>query len=534
MGYQFTLETANTVANLTFSKVTDCFMDILSSDESYYGFMDFLNNLNTNFMSNDIKNHMRIFQKTREVFQHIEVHEHSFDSLSIDQLLQFPEYTVAFQALQDLSKIFSKCRIKSLLLPPIEGKKSNEYEFMTSKSTLKQLVEIHQGHSCLILQPKEQPRNVIALDAFPNFDVALRQADLWPAVLFWDTPDNYVFAPVKSMEQLLLMYKFIKLEDHPISALKKQIEISKHIRSDELYHAAPIIEPINPSHYIFQLSDLHFGAKDVNIAERRLRSLIKTQLSKCEPEDSVSIVVTGDAVDSPNKDMEISYLNFAEQLKIQCGQLPIRVLGNHDINPHGVAKGHLRQSIADSLGGYPKIEVIENAKVILLLFNSNTNGNLAEGEIGTEQMSQMGNYLDEIQNLDDYTLIAVLHHHLLPIPRPDHYEKKWYERIFPGCFVNYSLKLIDADLFLGWLRRRHVKIVLHGHKHIPYLTEKDGITVIACGSSTGQIVHKEKGKTYLSYNMLKINKDTITCTQFAEDIIGAGTVNIRTNVINLH
>ena len=55
------------------------------------------------------------------------------------------------------------------------------------------------------------------------------------------------------------------------------------------------------SHYIFQLSDLHFGAKNVDIAERRLKSLVKSQLSKIELGDSVNFVITGDAVDSPKQ-----------------------------------------------------------------------------------------------------------------------------------------------------------------------------------------------------------------------------------------
>ena len=96
-----------------------------------------------------------------------------------------------------------------------------------------------------------------------------------------------------------------------------------------------------------------------------------------------------------------------------------------------------------------------------------------------------------------------------------------------------SLKLRDADLFFEWLRSRNVRIVLHGHKHIPFFAESGGIVVIGCGSSTGQIVHKEKGKTFISYNVLKISKRSVTCTQFAEEVYGAGAKNIRTEIIEL-
>ena len=87
-------------------------------------------------------------------------------------------------------------------------------------------------------------------------------------------------------------------------------------------------------------------------------------------------------------------------------------------------------------------------------------------------MSEMGNLLDNIGNLGSYLLIAVSHHHLLPIPKPNYYEQRRYEKILPANFMDMSLKLLDADVFSDWLRRRNVRIVLHGHKHIPFLQNR--------------------------------------------------------------
>jgi len=39
MGYRFTLDTANTVANLTFGKVMACYRSLHESEEMFYGFM---------------------------------------------------------------------------------------------------------------------------------------------------------------------------------------------------------------------------------------------------------------------------------------------------------------------------------------------------------------------------------------------------------------------------------------------------------------------------------------------------------------
>lgn len=517
MGYRFTLESANTVANLTFGKVMPCYRDICSSAECYEGFIHFLDEFSHNIYSDEMDRYIARVQKLRESLYRYERYALSPDNadsdIIADQIL-FSDRDL-LDALKGLSRIFARCTTKSLLLPPMKGCNLNDYEFMTSPATLRRLLKFHQGDSCLILQPQERPYKATIFNAFPNFDVALRQADMWPAVLFWEDPDNYVFIPVRSERELLNLYMIVRYETHPLDELRRVAEHKK-----------------KTSHYIFQLSDLHFGAPNVDIAERRLKTLIKSQFSKIDAGDNVSVIITGDAVDSPRQTTEASYYNFAEFIRDRCGQEPIRILGNHDINSHGLAVFHGRQHIAKLVGEYPKINIIEDSKVILLLFNSNTNGNLAEGEIGISQMSEMGNLLDAVENLDNYLLVAVLHHHLLPIPKPSYYDEKWFEKILPSNFMDYSLKLNDSELFFEWLHRRNVRLVLHGHKHIPFLAESDGITVIGCGSSTGQIVHKEKGKTYISYNLIKISNRTVTCSQFVEEVYGAGP-NVHTEIIEL-
>ena len=540
MGYRFSLETASTVANLTFGRVRECFEEILSSDECYWEFMSFIEIFSASFVSDRKEVDMNIVRNVKEAFYRLEVQKREFKHVDIDELIQYSTYSEPFYALKDFSDILSRCKLKSLLLPPMDNNNDEQYSFMTSIKTFKNLMNIHKGDSCLILQPLEKPEKALIFNPFPNFEVALRQADLWPAVLFWDSHGNYAFVPVKSEKQLISLYKYVKIEENPVKALQNLIADKKELADDELQHGEKIIEPINPSYNIIHLSDLHFGANDepisVSTAERRLRSLIKSQLSKFRPEDKVSIVITGDAVDSPDETMETYYQNFAEQLENQCGQMPIRILGNHDVNPKGIRLTHYGQyskTAANAAGVYPKIEIIEDVKVILLLFNSNTDGIWAEGKIGQKQMSEMGNLLDAVKNVEDYTLIAVLHHHLVKIPKPDYYEKRWFEKFVSDDFMEMTLKLLDAQLFLQWLQRRKVKIVLHGHKHIPYVTKQDGITIIGCGSSTGQIVHTEKEKTCISYNVLKITRENVTCTQYAEQVIGAGADVIKTEVIDI-
>jgi predicted phosphodiesterase len=575
MGYRFTLESANTVAKLTFGKVVSCYRDIYSSPESYYGFMSFLDQIPENMYSNEKERYIRDirymrerlegererFDRERERFDrewekfdrewerfdsqwkrfNIEFERFERDYNSWEKykrrrfflecicgarlcysnrfsLFAFDAFD-ALDALDDLSAFFERCAVKSLLLPKMyTDNEDNDYadQFMLSEDTFRKLIRIHEGDSCLIIQPQERPKSAIIFDAFPNFEVAIRQADLWPAVMFWDKYEGYAFVPIKHEDELLNLYEIVKREQHPINEIKRIAEGKR-----------------NPSHYIFQLSDLHFGAKNISIAKKRhrLKSLVNVAVREFSDDDSISFIITGDVMDSPTQNAANDYKEFSEFLKERSGTEPIHILGNHDINNHGLAISHGNQVLANIVGEYPKIKILDEHKVILLLFNSNTNGNFAQGEIGEEQMAKMGNLLDEIENLNDYLLIAVMHHHLLPIPNPNYYEEKWYMKILHGVFGEKLVKLLDADRFMEWLIQRNVKVVLHGHKHIPFMAKENEIWVISCGSSTGKITHKEYGKTYLSYNLIKINNRVVTCTQFAEEIIGAGAKNIRAETV---
>lgn len=369
---------------------------------------------------------------------------------------------------------------------------------------------MHPGDSCLILQPEDCGKSLEVYNAFPHFEVALRQADLWPAVLIWDDKDDFVFVPVSNERGLETLFKIIKFEDNPINELKRYaLQIQK------------------PQKYFIQLSDLHIGNSKVLCGEDRIKALMKKHLNEINKVGSAKVIITGDAVDSPLELFENEYDNFSDYLERYSGQKPIRVLGNHDINRHGIALLNNNKRLMNIRSEFPKIITLEEEKIILLIFNSNTDGSFARGKIGQKQMTKMGNELDKMDYHSDYKLIAVLHHHVTSIPYPDFFAKKLFNNIFEKTLI-----LEDADIFFDWLKKRNVKVVLHGHKHIPFYVEKDGISIIACGSSTGKVTMKERGKTYISYNIIKINKEGITCSQFVEDVIGAGEQNICTKVIH--
>lgn len=511
MGFRFTLESANTVANLTCGRIYACYDGIYSSYENYECFLYFLDTFPEKIYTNWEHIHYNI-HRIRHRIKEIGYHK------SEKNLNEEYRDKRILKELRELSLIFDRCQVKSLLLPSFRHDKLDYLDdFMTSEDTIRQLFHWHPDNTCLILQPQERLfRNRITIfDAFPNFDIALKQADLWPAVMFWNKDDDFAFVPVRNKHELMDLYEMLYFERNTITQLRRYADRKK-----------------KSSHFYFHLSDLHLGTKNVEVSERRLKSLIKKQLSTLEPDDKIDFIITGDAVDSPSKVNNMEYIDFSEFLESKSGKEPIFVLGNHDVNKVGLAFNRYNQILANAVGKYPKIEIDNEINVIFLLFNSNTNGRLAEGEIGLEQMSEMGNLLDAVPEVFKYKLVAVLHHHVIHIEKPNFYDERWYKKMLPKDFLDNSLRLIDADLFLEWLKQRNVKIVLHGHKHIPFISEQDGIHIISCGSSTGQVTHKDRRKTYLSYNVLKFTNDSVVCTQFAEELLGAGAKDIQSIIIN--
>jgi len=547
MGYRFSLETANTVANLAFGKVLSCYRDIFSTENRYLEFKEFLDTFDENLFLGDKHynysddefermhrhhyQHMKDIYLNRREFYHeaIKGIKECLDIKQNNNMFAFNDGYKEFdnnRYLQDrelierlgiLSDIIKQCRIKSLLLPKpyLENNTDND-EFMTDVRTLERLLHWHPYDSCLILQPKERPNsnNITIFDVFPNFDFALRQLDLWPAVMFWNNRKDFIFTPINHIDELETMYAIMHYEKRDSFC-----ELRKFI-------SGKIKSPV--PHYYLHLSDFHFGHKKTTLVKvRRLRKLIDNQIASFSEENSeitVNFVITGDIIDSPNPKNTNEYYDFHDFVSKYSSNpnSPLMVLGNHDINAHGLALGKNNQSLINSIGQYPKIEIDDDIKVIFLLFNSNVKGSLAEGEIGTEQLSEMGNKLDKIENLSDYKMVAVLHHHLIKIPKPEWLKEPWYKKFIPTNFLEKALRLRDADIFKEWLNRRNVKLVLHGHKHVPFIGKDGGITIVACGSSTGKIENIHPQKTYISYNTLKFNKDTVTCTLYVEDILGSG------------
>lgn len=537
MGYRTTIKNINSVGHLIEGNVNTFLQQSVSSDEMLRTNMEFLERLISRtseqfymsekywkVLSQDLE-YLR--QNWGEIGQEWERARRYWEELS-NRLEGVDENANVFlrqnkrllEYLQIISELFSRCKVKSILLPGFDSNNPIN-SLLTKEDILERIVHIHPGDTALILQFEERfnKEDKAILNVFSKFDKALHQIDNWPGVFLWNKDDS-LFLPIQNETELYEIFKVIRYENHTFNFLRQRFEQKKRAKNYA---------------YLFHLSDLHFGNKLAEKRTIRVVRILEDQISKLEKSASIVPIITGDLMQSPNSTNKQAYLQFSELLISKGFEKPIHILGNHDVDTSGVLKLVTNQkAIISSLSNNSKIEIFEDLKLAIIKFDSNTGGELAQGKIGEDQLMEIGNEIDAIKNKDSYTFIAILHHHPLEIENPEWYAKDWYESLLGTKGFEKTMKLVDADLFLEWIEKRGIKYILHGHKHIPKIQKYKDITVVASGSSTGSVKHQEKGKTYLSYNLIKYDIDTqqpVSISIIAEEIIGAGTKNMLLHLI---
>lgn len=386
---------------------------------------------------------------------------------------------------------------------------SLEYKFLVLKERnyqerlLEKIIENYDyNFSSVFLQPTEMPEKTLDLfNVAPNFEKILRNMDNLPGVLVWKNANEPYF--IRFTKKITLNY------------ILDQINTNRDILP-ELEKMSLESDKVT---YLIQISDLHIGIKNTSSKLKLLYKTLENKIKSLEKNSNKEIVITGDFIDEPNEELFSQFELFLISLKTLIDKVPMVIMGNHDISKRGI---HLlgtekkATAIATTLF-HDNMKILDN-NIMMLLFNSNTGGELARGKIGNEQMIDFNNKISSVPDESKYTKIALVHHHINEIPNPEWMRKKWYERIFP-LFIDTSLKMVDSTQFEDWLDEHNVRLVLHGHKHIPYFSDsiiKSG-AIVGCGSSTGSIRHTDKTKTYISYNLIKISRKHITINQFAQE-----------------
>lgn len=344
-----------------------------------------------------------------------------------------------------------------------------------------------------VLQYQNENTNILACDSIMNkedysfygahsyFLKALYHVEEWPGILVMkDT--NCIFYPIRSLDEVKsLMHK---IADYTI------------FDKDEV---------TEESSYFIQLSDLHLGTKNKMKGKVALEDSLEKLYNNLPDVSDVHFLITGDLMNSPNRKNMYEASSFMNMLKRKYRSDVTFILGNHDVIVHGlnIFKQQKAKVVAYLLG--ENIKVLEQEKIIIIKINSTVEGNLARGKVGQIQLQEIDDELASIQNIKEYTLVAMLHHHVVEISKDDFLKSKWHENMFVGKIIENSKALVDAQEVITWLQDHRVKYVFHGHKHLPFFTKEKNMFVIAGGSSCGGGAKESKSR-YLSYNVLKYNQ----------------------------
>ena len=469
MGYRTNIKNINSVGHLIEGNVFTFLRQSVSSEEMFHTNIELLDKIirrtEEQFYMSDLhwgklSEDLEYLRRDWEIIRYIWSEEyHSMykffrkenDTTKFDAIKAHDERILDY--LQKISKIFSRCKVKSILLPGFDYENPVN-RILIQEDILKRIVKIHPGDTALILQFEEvfSKEEIAILNVFSKFDKALNQMDNWPGVFLWNKEES-LFLPIREENELYDIFNVIRYEDNSFNYLRENFERRK--------------KPKNYA-YLFHLSDLHFGNKLAEKRTMRIVRILEEQVNQLEDNSVIIPIITGDLMQSPSSVNKHAFLHFSEFLLSKGFEKPIYILGNHDVDTSGFLKLLSNQkAIISSLTNTKKIEIFEDLKLAILKFDSNTGGELAQGKIGEDQLMEIGNEIDAIKNKESYTFMALLHHHPLEIDNPSWYAEDWYEYLLGTKHFEKSMKLIDADLFLEWIKRRGVKFILHGHKHIP-------------------------------------------------------------------
>lgn len=313
---------------------------------------------------------------------------------------------------------------------------------------------------------------------FKHFISALYQIDRWPGLLIFKG-DDWSFVPVYTIKDIQ--------------------DVIFKINRDTIFS----IKYMSPyDSYFIQLSDLHLGNKKKDQGRLALEESLENTCKQLKSYYQLKFLITGDLMNSPNRKNMYEASGFMKALKNKYSGDVSFILGNHDVivNGFNIFKRQKSKVIAFLLN--ESIKIFEEEKIILIKIDSTVEGNLARGKVGHKQLADISEELENISNLKDYTLVAMLHHHLFPITRDDFLKQRWREKMFVGRIMDSSKALVDSQELVWWLRKNQIQYVLHGHKHLPFFNNHEGMYVIAAGSSCGSGA-KESDSRYLSYNVLK-------------------------------
>jgi len=397
----------------------------------------------------------------------------------------------------DLRDIFSKREWTAVLIPSGFQESHAVDQLLTSKYFLSKLSRTITSDPHLILHLNEAPRKEFAItDIYPPFHSALSKSTRWPGILLWRRTDEPLFFPLPAEKtEDAILWIFSRVDD--------TANLRGHHMTDHYLDAFPSCRIHAGSRLtLLHLSDTHIGCKQSIERIIRVKDLLKDYMNRNQGDSSVVFLLSGDIMQTPDESNVICANDFHAYLKdLQPrGQDPIFVLGNHDVRRKGVLRNRpTSSSLVPAFDA--RIEWIPDHPVGILCWNSAEGGRVARGKITEEQYRTIEERLNTfpVGNTNPL-LISLLHHHPLKFRRIDPEMRRFHMKTLGASlrkYIGFAYEHLDglanAEEFIRFCDSHGVKVILHGHKHIPIageipepLLENQPILVFGSGSSVGK------------------------------------------------
>lgn len=397
----------------------------------------------------------------------------------------------------DLRDLFSKREWTAVLIPSGFQESDSVDQLLTSKIFLSNLARTVKADPHLILHLNEAPQNDFAItDVYPPFDSALSKSTRWPGILLWRRSDEPLFFPLPAEKTEDAIYWIFSrandLATTPGDLLAHQyLDAFPSCRIDAGSRLT-----------LLHMSDTHIGCKQSIERIIRVKDLLKDYINRNQGDSSVVFLLSGDIMQTPDESNVICANDFHDYLKdLQpSGQDPIFVLGNHDVRRKGVLRN--RPTPSSLIPAFnTRIEWIPDHPVGILCWNSADGGRMARGKITREQYRTIEERLNPFP--DENTnpiLISLLHHHPMKFRRIDPEMRRFHMKTLGASlrkYIGFAYEHLDglanAEEFIRFCDSHGVKVILHGHKHIPiagkipeHLLENEPILIFGSGSAVGK------------------------------------------------
>ena len=397
----------------------------------------------------------------------------------------------------ELRDILSKREWTAVLLPSGLPDSHPADPLLTSKPFLSKLSRSLKTDPHLILHLSGVPQEEFAItDVYPPFHSALTKSTRWPGILLWRRSDEPLFFPLPAERtEDAIHWVFSRVDDLATTP-------GRHMTHHYLDAFPSCRIDAGSRLTLLHLSDTHIGCKQSVERITRVKDLLKDYMNRNRDDSSVAFLLSGDIMQTPDEGNVICANDLHDFLKdLHPGvHHPIFVLGNHDVRRKGVLRYRSASStLAPAFN--TRIEWIPDHPVGILCWNSADGGRMARGKITREQYRIIEERLPPPSpGSVPPILISLLHHHPLQFRRIDPEMRRFHMktlgaslRKFIGSAYEHLDGLTNAQEFVRFCDSHGVKLILHGHKHVPiagkipeHLLENRPILVFGSGSSVGK------------------------------------------------